>query len=61
MANWAFHVRCHYSGLLMGHCPDEPGLVVLARDHDELASLMEKALNDRRSSGSAHPRVDAEA
>lgn len=46
MAQPAYDVRCHYSGLLMGHCPEEPGLVVLARDHEELAVLMEQALDE---------------
>lgn len=46
VAHPAYDVRCHYSGLLMGHCPEEPGIVVLARDHEELATLMEQALDE---------------
>ena len=48
MAEPVFRVRCHYSGLLMGYSPDAGGLVVLARDHEELSSLMERALKEGR-------------
>ena len=61
MAKPAFRVRCHYSGLLMGTCPDEPDLVILARDHDELASLIGQAVDDRASAAFVATGDKAEA
>lgn len=57
MVKTAFRVTSHYSGLLMAHCPEEPDLVVLASDHDELASLMQRALSER-SAMTVRPGAD---
>ena len=40
----------------MAHCPEEPGLVILASDHDELASLMERALSETSSTAAGAGR-----
>ena len=45
----------------MAYCPDEAGLVVLARDHDELEELIDKAIEERRSESSARDSVGSAA
>jgi hypothetical protein len=42
-----FKVRNHYSGVLMGYCTDDPSIIVMANDHEELTCLMTKALAER--------------
>ena len=51
-------VRYHYSGLLIGHCAEDPELVVMASDHDELASLMEQALASRAEGRTVEALLD---
>jgi predicted RNase H-like HicB family nuclease len=54
MANYTLRIRPHYSGLFMGDCPEQPGLSVMGRDHDEVASLARQAL----AGGEAHALLD---
>ena len=35
----------HYSGMMCGHFPDFPGLVVLGRDHVEVLALAAESLD----------------
>ena len=46
MISYCLKVAPHYSGQLSGHFPDFPGLVVLGRDHEEVAGLALQALEE---------------
>lgn len=44
MRTYCLEIAPHYSGFLCGHFPDFPGLMVIGRDHDEVADLAVAAL-----------------
>lgn len=44
MVSYPMKIRPHYSGMLSGHFPDLPGIVVVGRDHEELGRLALDAL-----------------
>lgn len=46
MVKYCLKIAPHYSGLISGHFPDLPGVVVLSADHEELAILARAALEE---------------
>ena len=44
MPAYCLKIASHYSGLMSAHFPDFPGLVVMGRDHEEVADLAVQAL-----------------
>lgn len=44
MFAYCLKIAPHYSGLICGHFPDFPGVVVLGRDHEEVEYLAVEAL-----------------
>ena len=57
MADYRIQIRHHYSGLLIGHCSEEPGISVLGRDHEEVILLVTEALAELRGSRSSDPAL----
>lgn len=48
MNTHTLRIRRHYTGLFVGHCLEDPSLMVMGRDQEEVALLAARALAARR-------------